>query len=567
MDDRLPVVWRDFLRMERFERFLEGIGSSSGIPPPTPSLLDELDDFLVFSLDSQVLPHCDSVCSYICRLLELYSTANEQSEVSICLKVLTLCHSLRPHLVSESQIAPIIDILTKMVTDLRDKRQLLALSVLLDCLSLFRCSRPELIIRLLEWMTTYVKRSIPSFETANHDFLLLIVQTYRSFLLIASRAAIPFVSPFIDQLVNLIGASLGSCAANDMAELLASKSLRILAKLIDSASQTNQPGSQIVINLQTIQLFQSLKTQIPNELRFARIFQNHLVCICSLFGLEERLRPPELLEFFRAQMINNLRFFIHPPFQGSNRLRLFLRSFLVLNKADRKKSLTSFDTILPDVWKLLTSLPGQSTTWVSSIVSSLFSSGLFKENRFLSLTLLSEIISVLRLFEVDFDIRKLDIMGWVDTNRCTMKLFHGILQADLPTQFDPALLSVLSNLIHSFAFFLGQVSLFSHGAAPEVARNLMNQIDQKEFREKISQHFDEFSKIFTILPSFFLGPLFAKNLFCLLPTKPWHAWHINVHESIMQGLNDAESYFSAFFRLFQKDSMNFFSLQPRFCWT
>lgn len=562
-------------------RFFEEIATDNGNPQLTDDILSSLEDFMIFSLDSEVQIHNHSLVSYLCSVISKNEWNGPDADITMHRKILNLLHLVRPNLMTQEQSIQILDIFFRTVTNYTGELRKFAFVYLADhLLTTPPIASPETIQNVLRFLIGHFQSTADDFRNADIEFLSIVVQSFKQLLTYAGmrsdQSFFRLMPSFADQLLRTIEEGLKRRDTPEFFPRISTyvgKALRLFCRILDRSLQLRQRSTWSLVSEGCERLLVKLLSEIPDDARFCHILENYLLCLCLVARLEPS-RECNLLELFQRKMFECLPVLVLDPFCRSKRVMALIRHFrLIYDKT--KKSVELYDTVLPSVWPMVGNIHLRSALVACSIVGSSLSQDLLRENPALTLDICEQICSALQIMKTDFlltdfssGVKSFGVGTWLDSNSEVYKLLARMVSLYFHDQSrisDSSMQSVLVRVSEYTSFLLDQwglVAQTSTGSNP-FATYVLSELSGKEFRDKVTGILELFCKIYTLVPANMLRPLLLQTMCDLLPTKTHHLYHRSVHMLLLKGLEDPGPYYSAFLSVISTRFSDLFLPNPQ----
>ncbi|OHS97546.1 hypothetical protein TRFO_36238 [Tritrichomonas foetus] len=567
----------------------------SDFPTPNDTILDKLEEFLIYSVDSQLAPIIDPLLNYICNYLHENLTANQRETVHFVNRFLSIIHMMRPTLLTTEHSKIIENALFLYLYKTNGDSQRLALIGIVDHFLTCLRNNPEKLDELSDWILNLINSSVFDINNLDIDLMLLITQVLKQIFEISKKNKtdendetknnensnfennddfsnievmnlnsnlnlnininmnyISKFNDFIDAFLKLADSILSQKLTINFSQnlnILTAKILKLVARLIEQAKSISNDSLSILLKFQSM---------IDDSIEFSHIFQNYLLCLCFLLSFNEENRPIELLRFFTSTILKNMHLFVHPPLNRNRCIIQFIKSFAIYLNGIKKKTISNYQSIMPSVWPMIGNFHIKTTSLACNIIQSILNTEILREKK-LTMEFLNQIVSAFDLLLMDFQMtdftqsqgRAFDVDLWLDSNLQLMNLFFLVMSLDCPQKPDPIFLLIFSRLIKYAAFLIDHIGAVTHiqPVNPELSKVIFSQVLHHDFRERMLKVVDTFCKIFSLMNSSVLQPIFLENLIFILPTKKHHIYHKLMHQILLKALKDPISYFSAFFNL------------------
>ena len=567
--------------MQDLEPFFKEITSENLYPPPTDVILDALEDFLVFSLDSKVKLHNDNLVAYLCHVIASHQWGETEADIILHRKILNLLHLVRPNLMSMDQSAQICQVFFNTVRNFGGVVRRFAFVYLADHLLVSDPRKNTVTLRdTLHFLRDHFHQTAADFDNADLEFLCIVVQTFKQLVtsagMLKDQDALRIVPLFADQLLLTIEEALKRRNSDIFFPGISTyvgKALRLFSRLLEMSFINRQRSAPKLVSDGSELVLIRFQAEIPDDARFCHIFENYLMCLCffSKLGYDKSVNIQEL---FVKKMLESLPVLVLDPFCRSRRVWTLIRNFRQIYDKTMK-SIDAYENVLPSVWPMVGNIHLRSALVGCPLVASSFSPELFKKYPRMTLDVCEQICSAIQIMKTDFlltdfssDVKSFCVETWLDSNHHVYVLLSnmmGVYFEDQSRQSDSAMLSVLVRVSEYTSFLLDQWGLVALAASVSnpFATYVLSELSGKEFRAKVTEILELFCKIYAKLPGAMLSQLLVQTISGLLPTKPHHLFHRSVQIILLKALKDPSPYYCAFLRVISTKFNELFLPNPQ----
>ena len=109
--------------MASIARFLEEIQFPDRFPAPTHEILDELEDFMTFSLDAELVSVTDNLIAYLCHFIAVFEDLHDDADLKMHVRLMKVLQMVRPNLMSADQSARIQGVFLNTIYKYTDVRR------------------------------------------------------------------------------------------------------------------------------------------------------------------------------------------------------------------------------------------------------------------------------------------------------------------------------------------------------------------------------------------------------------------------------------------------------------
>ena len=276
--------------MQDLEPFFKEITSENLYPPPTDVILDALEDFLVFSLDSQVKLHNDNLVAYLCHVITSNQWGETEDDIVLHQKLLNLLHLVRPNLMSMDQSAQICQVFFNTVTNFGGVVRHFAFVYLADHLLVSDPRKNTGILRdTLHFLRDHFHQTVGDFDNADLEFLCIVVQTFKQLVtsagMLKDQDALRVVPLFADQLLLTVEEALKRRSSDNFFPRISTyvgKALRMFSRLLEMSFINRQRSAPKMVSDGSELVLVRFQAEIPDDARFCHIFENYLMCLCLI---------------------------------------------------------------------------------------------------------------------------------------------------------------------------------------------------------------------------------------------------------------------------------------------
>ena len=545
--------------MEKIARFLEEIQFPDRYPAPTDDILDDLEDFMTFSLDAELASVTDNLISYLCHFIAVFEDLHDDADLKMHVRLMKVLQMVRPNLMSADQSARIQGVFLNTLYKYTDVRRSVGFTLFLKHAASAPKVNREKPKEVAIFLAQFLKGSVENFPNVDFGFIRLVCQSFRSLLAVLDMPDMVVVPQFSDELVRLVALCLRLSDREDFfpnIAIVVSKGLRLLSRLFEYSSlDVKQPLG--LVTAQTVKVLGQMQKDIPDDARMCHIYENYLLCVYFSLRLDEQKRDVSLADGFLRTMERVFPLLSERPFNKSRRIVLLTSKFASIYGMG-KKTLEYYKRLSGLVWPLLGNLHRGGQNVAYSLISAFVSDELFRENPLMMSVICQELCAGLRVMENDFmaqitsDSKGLDVDLWLDFNREYMMIVSFLLKtyySDKNARTDPVILSLITGVIDYFAFVFDEFGLVSHckPGTSQVADAMLAKCSQKEFSDKMIHALKWFSSIFGNIPAQVARTLLYQSLYKLMPTETHHVYHKHIHQYLLRDLSDQTAYFAAFF--------------------
>jgi hypothetical protein len=261
---------------------------------------------------------------------------------------------------------------------------------------------------------------------------------------------------------------------------IASKAVWQLMNLIDGRESLD---SDLVSKLI------ALRSAIPDDVRFFRVWQNFILVLCGLFQ-----QQPELTSLVTTAIdtvIEAIPLFLHPPFAQSPRTRRFLEKLTVICSCQKTFAFQMHNRIFASLWLVATNLDASLETVRAAfeLIQVFVSPDFFRGRSGLQLDFLEQAVGSLELLRADVEAaeRVLSVDVWVDVQARLMRYVATSMHQPEAGGPDAACVDFFSRLFAYVSWLLDAGGRSADGAPDDPLAALRGDAPPRRFRDKISR--------------------------------------------------------------------------------
>ena len=392
---------------------------------------------------------------------------------------------------------------------------------------------------LFEWSLEFVRETLQNITLIDSNLYLVVIYSFPY--IMDMLPDFIDASNFIDMLLNISIVALNYSRKKDIFfeqyEQIIAKSLRLCSRLIMKYHK---------ISPNTINCLNSLEELLSSdEISYAHVFQNYLMVGCAMIQLNQPNLvddyPKKIIPFLTKYMPN----FVQKPLLQSKKISFYLKTIDGWLERTKVRSINSYVNIIGRIWNLVSSIHGSiiTTQTVGEIIRHLISPEIFLENQNHQIILLDNLISsleIIRLTMHSIDFAKPDPPFkpdvWLESNKEIYFTINSIFQlerqtlsqADLLTKYRLYSLKInlLVRLVKYSGYLLDLAGIIGSQNPENLLASFIHQnINFKDFRDKITKIFDCFIKILTSLNQPLFHNVLNETMIYLLPKQNHRSFH------------------------------------------
>ena len=542
--------------MERKDQLLFHFRDGN-FPDVSDDVLELISDFLVFSRDCDVQEWTPVLFDFLVSNLNSFRPNYESLGPDQYSKVCSLLQAirfLRPAHLVEDQSRQLDECLYDAVSRLAGAAKRRAFINLLDHVQTTHWNQVARAIRVLEWMLGYIEAVASDIVNADTQLVFSVIFSMK----VLSKAPPHLLRKRFEVFLKLAIACLEYQGEDENIELIAAKSLRLIAQFMDSADD---------LPLDLIELVKRLDGLVKADVKHFHTYQNYLIFLCG-FVKKNQVELVQLTEKGLQQVLKNLPLFLHVPFcQNKRTLMLFkaLAQWVLRNRNNPKpEKEAQMVFVVQNCLIHMSNLQGQNYTimMLSEMIQSFLTVDFFKRHPGFQMDMFGQMMDNLDLTKAQLELvevngERLDVEVWMESQLQMMKVIRKDLCPDQEkTQIEHS--TIFTNLFIRLTKYVAYIfDLVGHMSQPTVpyadyTAVLFNNLTVKQFQEKaklfLSSLLENFSACLKALKDSVFHRVLTACMLDLLPSKPYHVYHQVLHSQYLcHGRPNRQVYQIAFF--------------------
>lgn len=415
--------------------------SSGQFPPVSDDIIDEIEDFLVYGLDSELSQAMPNIIYFFKSNLSTYLSTPNLSHASqhYQKRLLRAMRFIRASALNNdlsTQLEEISFIYLNTTNPSFGNSQQLAFVFLVDHFMTSPHGVHDRSYELISWAVAQIESALQHFPISNPNLYLSVLYSFPLLETISSQPN--SFNHFIDSLLKISKLGLqylkeSNITSDDMSTIL-SKLLKLTSRLIVRTKQITQETLELVCQLDDL--------LSSDEIIFSQIIQNFYLVICSLIKVSSNYPNQKFIKLEEKtikSLIRNFPYFIQMPFLHSKKIQIYIETVSAFFSRIQK-TLPNLVTILPQVWNMLSCCHGHvlQVTTTRELISQLLSPELLADNPLIHHSFIENLVSSLELLRIDLksmelskpQARQFDIDIWLTNHIEIMKLIDNSFQAD-----------------------------------------------------------------------------------------------------------------------------------------
>lgn len=534
------------------------LNSSGQVSQLSDDLIDRIEDFLLYSVDSEIPNHIFKLVQFFTRNLTNFfrTTTLSYSEQHYQKRLLRAMRFFRHSFLDTNLSRQLEDIaFSYLRTPNSGNTQQLAFVFLVDHFLTDPNSAPENCSQLISWSMDFVNSTMMNISsqtiTENDKNLYLtiiysIANLFSLFPQFLMKRIVQYQNSLIDIAIRSVQFLKQPNFSDDLLAIIAAKSLKLCYQLI---IQYRKISSDTISYLSRLD-----KLLSSDEISFSHIYQNYLMVTCSIIQIDVSI-PPEMLSELSKNtipfLVRNFQYFIQMPISQSKKISFFLKTVAKWLSKTNTRSVANLVNILPNLWNLASSFHGQikSITVIGEIIRNLISLDLLRDNPIIHHTLIENLVSSLEIVRLDVDSidftkpnRQFETDNWLECNKQIIALIYNIIHVDsrLMQQaniyYSTIRINTLVRFVKYICYLLDLAASVANQNETEtpLSTTILHQIHFTEFRDKMTYIFDFFVPTLNHLSQPLFNHVLSLTMFDLLPKQQQRYFHKHIFAQFLK---------------------------------
>ncbi|OHT08749.1 hypothetical protein TRFO_22664 [Tritrichomonas foetus] len=535
---------------------------SGHFPPISDDVLDNIEDFLIYSVNADINIHIDILMQYYAENFNFFMSENNnlsERDFHLQYRLLHTMRYIRPSFLSTEFSTQLENYAFFYLNNSSQEMIREAFIVLVDHFISRQHGAQKRIIELVKFIMNFLNRASQMIQEIDHQLLFNIIYSFRYLLSVADQSLIESVLPTtIGIFTKIIYNALQLKDSPNFFptfELIVAKSLRLVALFTEWFKKIPNDSFSLILEIQK---------NIPDDVRFVHIYQNFMVLACSIIELKQPIHSESSIETVMSQIMNISPLFVHPPFNKSRRAIIFFHAMknwiIYRDKTQPSIFLSIISKTMPVFGHLQGQIPFLRCTF--EIYQAFITPELFENSPYLQVDLLEQFIVALEMTRDEFDsydleapTRPFDIEYFLESNIILTKLIGlVIITKDMGEKPLSGVTDLLIRFINYFSFFLDLAGRCGNSHAPnQIFTNFVHsQITLTNFKKRVNEHISLFIQLLTRLPAKLLNYIINGHLIMLLPSKPYHNHHIMLILQLVRTLKSPTIFYVSYFHCIVK---------------
>lgn len=514
-------------------------------PVISDEVLQIISDFLIFSRDGEVLHWTpllfDFMNSNLTRLMSSVQNISDNDYSLLC-AILHTFRFFRPHHLTPPQRTSLENALFHLLSHFHGMGRRYAFILLLDHCQTSQGNGAEIAEKLVAWTLRFIEETTADVLGADHRLVFSVIYAVRILLKQLPPGSLQTTArPMFESFLKLIIKSLEVHASSEQAEMIASKTLRMISHFLDS-SEAVPPN--------IFPLIKRIEELAPQDMKRFNLFQNWLIFICSFVKKTE----PELMQMTEKglqQILKNLPLLLHRPFSQSKAVALLMKSltqWVIINKSNPKPEREAqLVFVVQNCLIHMSNLQGQaySILVISEMIQGFLTADFFRRHAGFQTDLFAQMMDNFEVTKAQLDIcedtgMRYDFDVWTESQLQIMKVIRRALCPDPHNviQIEHSI-SAFTNLFVRLTTYVGYVlDLVGHLSTPTVpyadfTTLLFQSMPARQFQDKLKQFLQSFLDCFVgclrVLKESVFGYVLTTCMEVLLPSESHHVYHRVLH--------------------------------------